>query len=273
MTTVNMEQKLARLLQAAAEPNNTKWAREWKKRGGKVIGILCSYVPEEVIHAGGAFPFHITGTQHGQLKESSRYWPSNAEQYYAHALESLLSGELEFLDGVVCTDSTDASRRCLDVWQHIGKTPYCYMLHVPYRRPAIAEREFAEEIRRFRDSIQSRLSVRVTNDTLLSSIRLHNRMRVEMAKVYELRKRDMPPLSGAEFLGLTTAALVMPKETFLEYLEGVSDYLTRRKTSLTKVKPRLMVSSDRLFHPGYLEAIEAQGALVAMDDLDTGSRF
>lgn len=273
MTTKNMEQKLETLLQAAAEPNNLKWAREWKERGGKVIGILCSYVPEEVIHASGMLPFHITGTQHGQLTASSLYWPSNAEQYYAHALESLLSGELDFLDGVVCTDSTDASRRCLDVWQHIGKTRYCYMLHVPYRRSEIVQNEFAEEIAQFRDSLQSRLSVTITDNALLDSIRLHNRMRTEMAEAYELRKREIPPLSGAEFLSLTTASMVMPKETFLKELEGISGYLSQRKTSLGKLKPRLLVSSDRLFHPGYIEAIESQGALVAMDDLDTGSRF
>ncbi len=273
MTMVDTEQQLASLLQAGAEPNNTKWAREWKKRGGKVIGLLCSYVPEEVIHAAGMLPYHITGTLHGQPKESLLYWPSNVEQYYAHALESLLTGGLDFLDGVVCTDSTDASRRCLDVWRHIGKTPYCYMLHVPYRRAEVVNQEFAGEVASFRDSLQSHFSARIADDALLASIRLHNRMRAEMAKVYDVRKLETPPLSGAEFLGLTTAALVMPKETFLKELAEVFRYLAQRKTSLPVVTPRLMVSSDRLFHPGYLEAIESQGALVAMDDLDTGSRY
>ena len=40
---------------------------EHKSRGGKVIGWLCTYVPEEVIHAAGALPIRIIG-YHPELK-------------------------------------------------------------------------------------------------------------------------------------------------------------------------------------------------------------
>ena len=37
-----------------------EYARQWKERtGGKVIGYLCTYVPEEVIYAAGMLPVRI----------------------------------------------------------------------------------------------------------------------------------------------------------------------------------------------------------------------
>ena len=39
-----------------------QYATEWKRRtGGKVVGLLCSYVPEEIIYAHGMLPVRILG--------------------------------------------------------------------------------------------------------------------------------------------------------------------------------------------------------------------
>ena len=89
----------------------------------------------------------------------------------------------------------------------------------------------------------------------------------------ELRERDVPPLSGSEFLALTTASFVMPKDEFTQKLETLFDYLKERRTSLPRVSPRLLVSSEDLDLPAYLALIEGAGCLVAMDDLNTGSRY
>jgi len=32
-------------------------ARSWKEQGKKVVGWICPYVPEELIHAAGMLPF------------------------------------------------------------------------------------------------------------------------------------------------------------------------------------------------------------------------
>ena len=39
----------------------TEQILEYKQQGKKVFGWLCTYVPEEVIHAAGALPIRITG--------------------------------------------------------------------------------------------------------------------------------------------------------------------------------------------------------------------
>ncbi|MDP7239640.1 MAG: benzoyl-CoA reductase, partial [Dehalococcoidia bacterium] len=42
--------------------NRHQYAKQWKERtGGKVVGCLCTYTPEEVIHAAGALPVRVLG--------------------------------------------------------------------------------------------------------------------------------------------------------------------------------------------------------------------
>lgn len=268
-----MEDRLQRLLEATSEAHRVDWALEAKKQGKKVIGILCPYVPEEVIYAAGMLPYHIIGTWRENLPRADVYWPGFTDRYSAHALESLLAGELDFLDGVVGTDSSDAARRCLDNWIHIGKTPLARMMHLPHRDSEESYQAFAREIANLIEALETSFGVRVTEESLRGSIELYNKVRASVMKLYELRKRDRPPFSGAEFLRITTAALVMGREEYLRELEGLSEYIEERQAPIGHLSPRLLVASDRLFHPGYLDLIEDVGALVAMDDLDTGSRY
>jgi benzoyl-CoA reductase/2-hydroxyglutaryl-CoA dehydratase subunit BcrC/BadD/HgdB len=65
----------------------------------------------------------------------------------------------------------------------------------------------------------------------------------------------------------------MPKRFFLDELRTLMGYIDQRKTYLRKRSPRLLITSDRLDNPEYLDLIEGMGSLIAMDDMDTGSRY
>ncbi|NLE94231.1 MAG: hypothetical protein GX600_00925, partial [Dehalococcoidia bacterium] len=95
-----MENRLQRLLEGNNEAHRVEWAREWKARGGRVIGVMSSYVPEEVIWAAGMLPWRITGTWKENINLASVYRSRSTCSYCSHALESFLAGELDFLDGV-----------------------------------------------------------------------------------------------------------------------------------------------------------------------------
>ena len=54
-------QGLEEFRQAMADPAG--YARGLKAQGRKIIGYFCSYTPEEIIHAAGAHPLRLFGTQ------------------------------------------------------------------------------------------------------------------------------------------------------------------------------------------------------------------
>ena len=82
----------------------------------------------------------------------------------------------------------------------------------------------------------------------------------------------MPPVSGAEVLGITTASMVMEPVTFNAKMRDLLPYLERRQVEDGGDKPRILISSDMLDNPQLLQVIENEGCRIVMDDLDTGSR-
>jgi len=121
--------------------------------------------------------------------------------------------------------------------------------------------------------LETTFTVRTSNDSLREAIELHDRMRKLLRQLYEWRKREVPPVSGAEALGIVMAAFFMPKELFVAELESLMDYLEQRKTTLEKLHPRLLVSSSHMHLMDYLDLVEGEGALIAMDDIDSGSGY
>jgi benzoyl-CoA reductase/2-hydroxyglutaryl-CoA dehydratase subunit BcrC/BadD/HgdB len=268
-----MEDRLKGLVDGNSETNRKKWAMEWKKQGKKVIGVMSSYVPEEVISAAGMLPFRITGTWQENISRARVYYHVESNCAYCnHVLESFLSGELDFLDGIIATDQDDVLRVTFEVLEYLKKKPFSCLIHIPFFESELNYRYFAGEIRRLITRLEDFSGVKITEDSMHSSIDTYNQMRDLLNQVYEMRKKEIPPLSGAEALGIITTAQVMPKENFNSELETLLPYLEKRQTNLKQVKPRLLLSSDHLDDQRYLELVE-ESCLIAMDDMDTGIRY
>ncbi len=190
-----------------------------------------------------------------------------------HILESVLLGELDFLDGVVATNREQETVRLWDVWKHLGKTPFTHIVSVPHKDDERAVGRMAEEIANLVIALEEFGGVRIDQKALWNSISVYNRMRVLLRTLYDLRKRTVPPVTGAEALGIVSSATIMPKEEFNQELEALLPYLKGRTAFPANPGPRILVSSDELDHPGYIQLVEEAGGVVAMDDNVPGSRY
>jgi len=272
-TTEGMEDRLKALIGSNRPNNRNRWALEWKSQGKKVMGLLCSYVPEEIISAAGMLPWRITGTWQEAAPLAGVYRPEMTCRYCSHALESVLNGELDFLDGVIGTQVDDDFKRLLDVLLAIKRPAFAYMIYLPHVSTKTTSAMWRKSLLDFMTAMEDLAGVKITEKGLRKQVEIYNTMRTLLSKVYAMRKRDNPPLTGAEILGLTTAARIMPREEFNRELESLLPHLEDRKIQLKKTKPRLLMSSEYLDHPGYVELVEKAGAVVVMDDFDTGSRY
>jgi benzoyl-CoA reductase subunit C len=268
-----MEDKFKQLLSTSDPKNRSRWAQEWQKRGKKVIGVLDSLVPEEVIYAAGMLPWRIQGSWREDVTRAMTYRHPQGNTFLNHVLESLLAGELDFLDGMVCSNRDEDFRRFRDYWEWLNKKGLAYIIEVPTMDTEKTRQRFTAKIRDFIGAMEDTGRVKIDNNTLRQSIAVYDRGYSLLRKLYELRKKEVPPLSGSEALALTTAAMVMPRGEFNNELEELMPYLVQRKASVSHPRPRLLLSSDMLDNPAYIELVEETGCLVAMDDLDNGSRY
>jgi benzoyl-CoA reductase/2-hydroxyglutaryl-CoA dehydratase subunit BcrC/BadD/HgdB len=273
MDETALEKRLGSLVKGNSPENRKQHALEAKGKGKKVIGILTSYAPEEVIYAAGMLPWRITGTWDANFSRAMVYRDSDSCRYCTHALEALLRGDLDFLDGIVSSDWDDDRRRIFDVWCHISKPPFAVNGSTPKSKSLVFQKYLAKENSRLASALGNFSGQNVTEENLWQAIKIYNESRRLLTQLYDLRRRAVPAVSGAEVLGITTACMVMDKAYFNTELRDLLPYLEHRQVEHKPGEPRVLVSSDMLDNPRFLEIIEGEGCHVVMDDLDTGSRY
>jgi len=267
------EEKLGQLISVHLPENRNRWALEYRKQGKPIIGLMDTLVPEEILYAAGMLPYRIVGSYKASTPLAESWRPPQMCQYIHHVVESLLIGELDFLDGIIHSDWDDDERRIYDLCRHIDKPSFNCFLHMPHCDGKLAYNYYAGDLNRVINQLESTFNVRIISDGLWKAIELYDKMRELLKQFYKMRRREVPPVSGAEAIGIVMAAFFMPKEQFVAELESLMGYLEQRKCDLKQLHPRLLVISDRMDLMDYLELVENEGALVAMDDLDSGTRY
>ena len=251
----------------------TEQIREHKRQGKKVFGWLCTYVPEEIMHAAEILPVRVTGySQEMELEDGNAYLYINNCSFSRSCLQMGLRGEYQFLDGMVAGSTCDGARRLFDLWQHYLKTPFHHILTVPRKYTEKAHNLYCQQVMQFREHLEEFLGQKIADEQLRHSIEVYNRARILLKQLYELRKADAPPISGAETMEVLNASFRMPKEQFNQWLEQLLSELG--KSSVThKGRARLMVVGSVMNNPEFVKSIEAQGGLVVTDELCTSTRY
>ncbi len=269
----NAERELESLVELAQAPNYAKYAREWKQGGGKIWGVLDSYVPEEVLIAAGILPWRIRGSRRPFPELALQHRPASCSPYYNHVIQSVLEGELDFLDGIAATDWEQDGTRAYDLLEYWGKPGSGHILHVPYIKRDGNLAYFVGEIKNFINAVEKFSGRKITESSLRQAAQQVNTVRSLLIRLYSFRQKEQVPVSGAECLNICLASMTIAKEKFIPKMESLLHYLETRPAKGNSARPRLLVVSDFLDDGAFLDLIEEAGAVVVMDDLDTASRY
>jgi len=238
-----------------------------------VFGWLCTYVPEEILHAAGALPIRITGySKETELEDGNAYLYINTCSFSRSCLQLGLKGDYDFLDGVVGGSTCDGARRLFDLWRNYIGTPFYHVLTVPRKYTQRAHDLYHRQVTQFKIHLEEFLGIQITDESLYRSIVVYNESRSLLKRLYELRKFDAPPISGTETMEVLNTCFRMPKELFNEWLRSLLDELSIRENS-HKSRARLMVVGSVMTNPEFIESIEELGGLVVTDELCTSTRY
>ena len=112
----------------------------------------------------------------------------------------------------------------------------------------------------------------ISTEDLDKAIRIYNTNRWLLTELYELRKGEEPPISGAEVMQVVLAGMFMDKAEHNQMLEQLLKELKGRKID-TEGKVRLMLVGTENDDTQVVEMIEDLGGIVVIDDHCTGSRY
>jgi benzoyl-CoA reductase subunit C len=243
-------------------------ARAWKEStGGKVIGLFCCDVPEELIHAAGMLPVRLLG-EHGDTSEADVHFPVNVCPYPKACFDQALQGNYDYLDGMVVPNVCDMVRAMFGFWQTDFSLPFLYFLEVPQRIGPEGTDFFTVELGRFRKALEDFGGHPIADDTLREAIRLFNADRGLLREFSVLRATAGLPASLVQDAVLSS--MVLPKERHLE--------LTKAALAEAPMMPSanglpLFLSASMLDESDFVRLIEECGGHVVGDDMPVGTRY
>ena len=271
MTEKRIKSKVLHEFTEAADTLVNPEIESWRKQGGKVVGYFCSAVPEEIITAAGLMPFRMRATGSEGTELSDAYFSNINCSFPRHCFNMALLGKYDFLEGVICINSCDHLRRIYDNWKRYVKSPFLEMLSLPRKTDELQVGWYCDELANLRKNLEQHFGVKITDEQLKEAIKLHNDTRQLQRKLYKLRKKVNPPITGAETLAVMVASTAMPKRRYNQLLKELLDEISQ-KEGKTNYRARLMITGGILDNPKFIKVVEDVGGLVVTDSLCFGSR-
>ena len=208
---------------------NERWnyallAEAWKNSGGKVVGYLDANAPEELIMAAGCLPLLMTGDPASGTESGGKHLDGKATSTVRHLYEAILTGRYEFVDLILNIGGDKwlsnaynflTAEKMLDPTLKYGEVYYLERLRGTFKQ----HRDYnLDRLKDFREFLEAFTGKKITDESLEKAFEITNETRALLKRVSELRRADLPRISGSEALTIYLASMLMPKAKFNELL-------------------------------------------------------
>jgi len=244
---------------------------EARALGRKVIGTTCSCIPRPLLAVEGLQPVRMRAPGTAGTPMADTYLSSVLCSYTRSLLERALEGAFDGLDGWVFTASCDHLRRLCDNLEYLRRPPFLHMLDLPHKSGDEALGWYAQELRRLAASLAAHFGVDTGPRALSAAIREHNAHLALLRRIGDLRRREVPPISGTDFHRILLAGETGTRDRLTGPLRDLADALEGSRDGVPPFRARVMLVGSQLDDPGYIRLLESLGALVVADRFCLGS--
>lgn len=252
---------------------------EHQKKGGKVFGTFCVYVPDEIVFAADAIATGLCGGSQFWVPGGEKVLPTNTCPLIKASVGARLDRTCPFFriaDMYVGETTCDGKKKA---WEILSEDVPVHVMNLPQMKRAKDVKAWAEEIREFKDKVEEFTGNKVTADKLAASIRLINGKRKALQRLYDLRKNEKLPVSGCDALLISQIAFYDDPTRFAEMTNKLCDELDKRVEDGVSVvadgTKRIMLTGTPLAIPNWKlhNIVETSGAAVVCEEMCTGTRY
>jgi benzoyl-CoA reductase/2-hydroxyglutaryl-CoA dehydratase subunit BcrC/BadD/HgdB len=252
-------------------------ALNWQNQGGKVVGYLCSNVPEELILAAAFFPLRLSGDPNCGTDEAEKYVKGSRtqEEFSNSIINMLLTGKYSYLDYLVIPHARDSVHRIYSLLQSIKasnpaiKLPELYFMDNLHTTFYLSQSYNHDRWFDLLNKLKEWSGKGISQESLSSAISLCNENRTLLKKVAELRTATPPRISGVEALQIIGSSMFMHKE---EHNKLLKEYLDKTEALPVRDGVRIFAGGSPLDNLQIYKVIESCGAVVVAEDNCWGNR-
>ncbi len=253
---------------------------DWQKKGKKVVGFYCTYIPEELLYAADLLPFRIRATGNKDTDLGDIYMVRFTCSFVRATLDMALRGIYDFLDGFLVCNSCDHSRRMFELFdlkvfnrENFKKKVQRFYLALPHIITDEGFEWYKKEVEELKEELEQNFKLNeITNEKLTRSIEIYNENRKLLREIHKLRIQNNPKLTGSEALQINMANSSIPKDIANEELKRIKNLLTKREDIDISNKKRILLVGSVVDNIEFTELIENSGGFLASDVLCFGTR-
>lgn len=191
---MNPSQELQAILDefAGAKKDASLFVKAAAEHGDIVIGSFCQYAPMEIINAGGMHNVLLCGFNYDPpIPLAETELPANLCPLIKSSYGNILGETCPFAfysDLIVGETTCDGKKKMYEMLAELKDMYVIHLPNIPDRERSLAG--WKAELIRFKEALEARFGVEITDEKLRQSIHILNQERSQMAQLYELGKLD-----------------------------------------------------------------------------------
>jgi benzoyl-CoA reductase/2-hydroxyglutaryl-CoA dehydratase subunit BcrC/BadD/HgdB len=251
-------------------------------QGRKVVGTFCVFAPDELIYAAGGLPIRIDAGADEAIPDGEQdlgtvnICPVIKSSLGLKRLNIPFAGEAR-LDLALIPTVCDGKKKLVDIFARYVPT---WMIQVPHTSLDPRVRDYwRTEIKLLRDNLEDFTGQKIKAKDLAEAIKLFNRKRRAIRRLYEIRKAPVPPITGRDALLVLATSYHDDPQRWTEQTERLCLELEDRvRRGMGVAEPRqvsrLMLAGCPIVPPNWKvpDILEELGGVIVTDELCTGSR-
>ena len=253
--------------------NPNKQLADFKAAGKKVIGVLPYYAPEELVYAAGMVPMGMWGSNKKTISRAKEYCATFYCTIAQLALEMLLDGTMDQLDGLITPTICDTLRPMSQNFRvAIGdKIPTIFLAH-PQNRFADWGLKFCvdqyNDVRKMLDKISGHA---MTDEDIRKAIVVYNASRAARREFVKLASEHCDVVTPTLRSAVLKASYFMLKDEYTAKLVELNEELKKLPAANWK-GVKVVTSGIVCDNPKLLAIFEETNIAIAADDVAHESR-
>ena len=253
--------------------NPGKQLASFKAAGKKVIGVLPYYAPEELVYAAGMVPMGMWGSNNKSIVRAKEYCATFYCTIAQLALEMLLDGTMDQLDGVITPTICDTLRPMSQNFRvAIGdKIPTIFLAH-PQNRFAPWGLQFCvDQYTNVKKMLEKISGKEITDEDIRNAIKVYNASRAARREFVKLANEHCDVVTPTLRSAVLKASYFMLKDEYTEKLVALNNELKALPVCDWK-GVKVVTSGIIVDNPTLLKIFEENKIAIAADDVAHESR-
>ena len=253
--------------------NPGKQLASFKAEGKKVIGVLPYYAPEELVYAAGMVPMGLWGSNNKSIVRAKEYCATFYCTIAQLALEMLLDGTMDELDGLITPTICDTLRPMSQNFRvAIGdKIPTIFLAH-PQNRFAPWGLQFCvDQYTNVKKMLEKISGKEITDEDIRNAIKVYNASRAARREFVKLASDHCDVVTPTLRSAVLKASYFMLKDEYTAKLEALNAELKALPVCDWK-GVKVVTSGIIVDNPKLLAIFEENNIAIAADDVAHESR-